>query len=180
MEASSDQSSPGDQQVNRREFLNYIWGASMALLLAETGGGIAWYLSATGRPRKETLISVDPTELRAAGNAPVRYAPRLWLCHTPAGLYAFDDYCTHLGCTIKWVPTNQRFECPCHGAKFLLDGTCIGGPARRNLDSCRVIAHTPQGTFTTPDQGGPVKVDMNFDVAIEVDVLVRFVGKPRL
>jgi cytochrome b6-f complex iron-sulfur subunit len=32
------------------------------------------------------------------------------------------------------VPTNNRFECPCHGSKYLKSGARIDGPARRNLD----------------------------------------------
>ena len=26
------------------------------------------------------------------------------------------------GCIYAWTPTNSRFECPCHGSKYRLDG----------------------------------------------------------
>jgi cytochrome b6-f complex iron-sulfur subunit len=42
--------------------------------------------------------------------------------------------CVHLGCLYSWIPTNNRFECPCHGSKYLATGTAIAGPANRNLD----------------------------------------------
>jgi len=32
------------------------------------------------------------------------------------------------------VPTNDRFECPCHGSKYLPTGVRVDGPATRNLD----------------------------------------------
>jgi cytochrome b6-f complex iron-sulfur subunit len=34
--------SPSVSPMTRREFLYYIWGASMALLLAEAGGAAIW------------------------------------------------------------------------------------------------------------------------------------------
>jgi cytochrome b6-f complex iron-sulfur subunit len=50
------------------------------------------------------------------------------------GAKALYMICVHLGCLYDWKPTNDRFECPCHGSKYLSSGTAIAGPANRNLD----------------------------------------------
>jgi cytochrome b6-f complex iron-sulfur subunit len=56
------------------------------------------------------------------------------------GVAALYKVCTHLGCIYSWVPTNNRFECPCHGSKYRLDGRRIESPAPRDLDLFKVIA----------------------------------------
>jgi cytochrome b6-f complex iron-sulfur subunit len=41
--------------------------------------------------------------------------------------------CTHLGCTVAWNAQSQQVECPCHGARYDLDGRVLKGPARQPL-----------------------------------------------
>lgn len=41
--------------------------------------------------------------------------------------------CPHAGCNVNYDNTQQKFVCPCHGAKFDLDGTVLRGPATDNL-----------------------------------------------
>ena len=50
------------------------------------------------------------------------------------GVAAIYKVCTHLGCIYRWTPANHRFECPCHGSKYRLDGRRIESPAPRTLD----------------------------------------------
>jgi cytochrome b6-f complex iron-sulfur subunit len=166
-----------NKQFSRREFLYYIWAASAALLLAESGVGLAWYMSAKDKPRSETLLRVDIQALNEAGTVPLYLYPKVWLCNTPEGLYAFHDYCTHLGCIIKWVKSNTRFECPCHAAKFEKNGIYIEGPTLRHLDSYLIRVNTPEGIRETPKDGGPV--DIADAISIEVDLEVYILGKPR-
>jgi cytochrome b6-f complex iron-sulfur subunit len=45
-----------------------------------------------------------------------------------------------LGCIYAWVNANDRFECPCHGSKYRLDGRRIEAPAPRNLDRFKLFA----------------------------------------
>ncbi len=51
---------------------------------------------------------------------------------------ALSARCTHLGCTVHWVPAETRFMCPCHGSQFAADGTVLHGPAARPLDRLAV------------------------------------------
>jgi Rieske Fe-S protein len=50
------------------------------------------------------------------------------------GFLAISSICTHLHCIVNWNAVTQRFECPCHGAKFNQDGEVLEGPPPRPLD----------------------------------------------
>src|SRR5260221_8125690 len=115
--------------VSRREFLYYIWGASMALLLAETTGTLLWFALPRFRAGEfGGVFDLDPASLPQKGTPPVGFpAGKFWISNTNDGLYALSMICTHLGCLFKWVQTTNRFECPCHGSKFTAQGLKIVG-----------------------------------------------------
>ena len=50
-------------------------------------------------------------------------------------IYALSSTCTHLSCRVKWVDTDQLYECPCHDAAFDINGAVIAGPPPRPLDA---------------------------------------------
>lgn len=163
---ASTQSAPRVQVAapSRREFLYYIWGASMALLLGEASAGLIWFAF----PRfKEGefggTFTFNPEELPAAGTAPISVpAGRFHVAHTEHGLYTLYGVCTHLGCLPKWVPTNNRFECPCHGSKYELNGQWIEGPAPRGLDRfIASVTYADGEVVSTPANGGPITIDAN-------------------
>ena len=52
---------------------------------------------------------------------------------TDEGFRAFSAVCTHLGCVVKWKKGRREFFCPCHGARFGVDGEVMGGPAPKPL-----------------------------------------------
>ena len=60
-------------------------------------------------------------------------------------LLAISAICTHAGCTVSTSGTDS-FACPCHGSRFALDGTVIGGPAATDL---REFATTIAGDDVT-------------------------------
>ncbi|HUH67010.1 MAG TPA: ubiquinol-cytochrome c reductase iron-sulfur subunit [Syntrophales bacterium] len=55
--------------------------------------------------------------------------------HGPTDVTVFSPICTHLGCHFNWNPASEHFECPCHGSVYAIDGTVLGGPAPRHLDT---------------------------------------------
>jgi cytochrome b6-f complex iron-sulfur subunit len=63
---------------------------------------------------------------------------RVWIVREEAGLYAIFAKCTHLGCTPRWLPAENKFKCPCHGSGFYKDGTNFEGPAPRPLDRFKI------------------------------------------
>jgi cytochrome b6-f complex iron-sulfur subunit len=63
---------------------------------------------------------------------------RVWIVREESGLYALFAKCTHLGCTPRWLPAENKFKCPCHGSGFFKDGTNFEGPAPRPLDRFKI------------------------------------------
>ena len=47
----------------------------------------------------------------------------------------FSPVCPHLGCHYNWNSASGHFECPCHGSVYGPDGSVLGGPAPRRLDT---------------------------------------------
>ena len=163
--------------VSRREFLYYIWGASMALLLAESGGAIVWFALPQFRAGEfGGVFNLAPGSLPAVGSPPVlKPDAKFWISNTDKGLLALSQVCVHLGCLFKWSDTNGRFECPCHGSKYQADGTYISGPAGRSLDRYIVTVTTPGGPIKTGPDGGAVPI--TGASVIVVDTGSKILGK---
>ena len=55
-------------------------------------------------------------------------------------LYAFDDTCTHMGCSLATGKLDgTTVTCPCHGSQFnVTSGAVVRGPAKRPVRS-RVV-----------------------------------------
>ncbi len=179
------------RNVSRREFLNYVWAGSLAIFMAASGGAML----AFAMPRfKEGefggifTVGALSDKLPAPDSPPVNYPDlRFWLVNIgpkeaakgagKEGLAALYKVCVHLGCLYAWVDSTVRFECPCHGSKYHLDGTYIEGPAPRDLDRFKVMLVGADGktvgeTSTasgTPDYGAPIPVPSDSSVQIKVD-----------
>lgn len=41
--------------------------------------------------------------------------------------------CPHLGCALKWNPSEHTWDCPCHGSRFERNGELIDNPATGDL-----------------------------------------------
>lgn len=152
----------GDGGMTRREFLYYIWGASMALFTAQATGLIIWFAIPRFREGQFGGAFPIPIDLLPGVNAPPANFPdgRFWLVNLDStssegaermylaedesesivGVAAIYKVCTHLGCIYDWNGANERYECPCHGSKYRLDGRRIEDPAPRNLDRFRLEA----------------------------------------
>jgi len=48
-------------------------------------------------------------------------------------LFAVHPVCTHLKCVVTWNQTEKSWDCPCHGARYAVDGTVLTGPSVRGL-----------------------------------------------
>ena len=190
--------------LTRREFLYYVWGASIALFMAEMGGAFIWFaLPKFKEGEFGGVITLPISDLPTSDSGPKDLPDvRIWLVNlgderlgdnrqpgeytVNGGVRALYKICVHLGCLYKWVPTNDRFECPCHGSKYLASGARIDGPATRNLDSFpiefiddsgNVIAQS--GTVGTgkSEEGGALDVPSGA-VAIRIDTGQRVQGAP--
>jgi cytochrome b6-f complex iron-sulfur subunit len=140
--------------ISRREFLYYIWGASMAVFTAEFTGLLVWFMLPRFREGEFGGTFTRPiSDIPDINAVPFNFPDgRFWLVNldstqpndlmwqaedegTPIqGVAAIYKVCTHLGCIYAWTAANDRFECPCHGSKYRLDGRRIESPAPRTLD----------------------------------------------
>ncbi len=151
----------GAANLTRREFLYYIWGASIALFTVEITGLIVWFMLPRFREGEFGGRFTLPSDVLPDVNDPPFDYPdgRFWLVNVNTqdatgcermwtapgdgdiqGVAAIYKVCTHLGCIYAWVDANNRFECPCHGSKYRLDGRRIEDPAPRNLDRFKLFA----------------------------------------
>jgi cytochrome b6-f complex iron-sulfur subunit len=71
---------------------------------------------------------------------------RVWLIREDDRIYALSGICTHLGCTPRWLETEDKFKCPCHGSGFYRSGQNFEGPAPRALERLK-ISRAEDGTI---------------------------------
>ncbi|MFQ5450133.1 MAG: ubiquinol-cytochrome c reductase iron-sulfur subunit [Nitrospinaceae bacterium] len=69
---------------------------------------------------------------------------RVWIVRDDEGIYAILAKCTHLGCTPRWLRTESKYKCPCHGSGFTKEGINFEGPAPRPLERLK-ISLAPDG-----------------------------------
>ncbi|NJO84044.1 MAG: Rieske 2Fe-2S domain-containing protein [Blastochloris sp.] len=165
---------------NRREFLYYIWGGSLALLLGQATAGLIWF--ALPRFAEGTfggVFSVGGDRLPQADSEPVTVPEgRFHLANVEQGVVVLYAVCTHLGCLPAWVGASHRFECPCHGSKFELDGAYIEGPAPRGLDRFATTIYFDDGTSATSAEGLPISIAGKRIARIDIDTGSRINGPP--
>src|SRR3970040_1438213 len=149
----------------------------MAVFMAGAGGVTVWFALPRFREGEFGGVFTVPVEqIPPPDSPPLEFADgRFWVVNI--GQATLDDQrqpgdyplqpgvrvlykvCVHLGCLYKWVPTNDRFECPCHGSKYLLNGVRGDGPARRHLDVLKVQVVDASGNVLVETKAG----DMNRD-----------------
>lgn len=48
--------------------------------------------------------------------------------------HILSPVCTHAGCIVNWNDQEKSWDCPCHGARYDIDGNVLNGPTKKNLD----------------------------------------------
>ncbi|HEY4196778.1 MAG TPA: FAD-dependent oxidoreductase [Mucilaginibacter sp.] len=48
-------------------------------------------------------------------------------------IHALSPLCTHAACIVNWNSAERSWDCPCHGARYDIDGDVITGPATKDL-----------------------------------------------
>jgi cytochrome b6-f complex iron-sulfur subunit len=157
---------------SRREFLYYVWGASIILLLGEATAALIWF--ALPRFKEGTfggIFNFPIDKIPAQGEAPYNEpAGRFWVTQYDSGLAVLFGVCTHLGCLPKWVPNTDRFECPCHGSKYANSGQWLDGPAPRSLDRFPIVVMFSDGTTAVTDtDGGTIPLEGRTITSMRID-----------
>ncbi|MGH2581648.1 MAG: ubiquinol-cytochrome c reductase iron-sulfur subunit [Anaerolineales bacterium] len=182
--ASQTPQSPPEEKLdlNRREFLNIAWLASLGFLTLGLGG--ATVLFSLPRFREGEfggIFTFGPvSDLPSTDQAPANFPKvKIWMSNNPEGIYALYKVCPHLGCLYGWNDQEFKFICPCHGSQYEHDGDYISGPAPRSLDRFVVRIEDQNGNVIseTPEDGGPVPLPDNPNAVIRIDTGARILGE---
>jgi len=128
-----------DVDKPRRNFLSRIVWALGSLAVLEAGWIAASFVGSRRRKAStgegERVHVVGPIEQFEAGTVTAFREGEFYLARLKdGGFLALHRKCTHLGCTVPWVPDEQRFACPCHASAFDIRGDVLNAPAPRALD----------------------------------------------
>lgn len=134
------------EAVDRRVFIGAAIGGVGVCYLAAIGYPVYRYL-ASPVERAEAQAAVTEVTLPEAHKLPrksalmFKFGPftALLIHHEDGTWSAFNAKCTHLGCTVKYEPHNDRIFCECHGGIYnAKSGANIGGPPPRPLQVYQV------------------------------------------
>jgi glycine/D-amino acid oxidase-like deaminating enzyme/nitrite reductase/ring-hydroxylating ferredoxin subunit len=53
-------------------------------------------------------------------------------------IHALNPVCTHAKCIVNWNPEEKSWDCPCHGARYDINGIVLNGPANKNLEQIKL------------------------------------------
>lgn len=106
------------------------------------------------------LVLKDHKELEKIGGWKVveNGAEKLIIARTDTNSFvACSAICTHKGCEVEYAHADKIFICPCHGARFDLQGNVVKGPAkkplaRHNIDAAALLQIAPISTEEKPAQ----------------------------
>jgi len=125
---------------SRRDFFSRLsWGGFGAFSLISL---LAFVRSAFPR-----VLFVPPSTFKAGfpadypvGEVSEKYKTefRVWIVREPTGFYAIFAKCTHLGCTPRWLASENKYKCPCHGSGYYKTGYNFEGPAPRPMDRVKL------------------------------------------
>ena len=139
--------------MDRREFTKIVTvfvGTTMGVII---GLPIIGYVIDPARKSQETdeWIPIGPLENYPIG-VPTPYAYTLtqvngWERTTTShggsvlrhsededDILVLSNRCTHLSCRVSYKEETQTYDCPCHDAKFDIDGQVIYGPPPEPLE----------------------------------------------
>ncbi|RYY61691.1 MAG: FAD-dependent oxidoreductase [Chitinophagaceae bacterium] len=64
-------------------------------------------------------------------------------------IHAVNPTCTHMKCNVNWNAAEQSWDCPCHGARYDMDGKVLTGPADRDLPVVKVEERSSVGASSS-------------------------------
>ncbi|MEV7189131.1 Rieske (2Fe-2S) protein [Kitasatospora sp. NPDC093102] len=104
--------------------------------------------SSSGSSAPKAPVDLGPASAVPEGGGKVFREQKIVVTQPTAGQYkAFSAKCTHAGCIVDQVKSDQ-IQCPCHGSRFAItDGAVQDGPAS-----------SPLPAYTVTVEGGNLKV----------------------
>jgi cytochrome b6-f complex iron-sulfur subunit len=140
----------------RRGFLNLLLGVGVV----GWAGSILYPVLRYLRPLSETatgplkLTPEELTKIQKEHFVIARSGTRRAIVFDVNGqLRALDAKCTHEGCTVQYVATDELILCACHNGKYDLDGRVLSGPPPRPLTQWAVSKEDDTVTITRETPG---------------------------
>jgi cytochrome b6-f complex iron-sulfur subunit len=146
------------KRIRRRQFLGLAWAVAVVALVGQAGAALLDFF----KPRAEpgafgTKVTAGTVAEFQPGTVNHVRKGRFYLSRLEdGGMIAMWHQCTHLGCTVPWRESENRFHCPCHSSIFDTTGEVISGPAPRPLDLFPIEL---EGDQVVVDTGKPVRRD---------------------
>jgi nitrite reductase/ring-hydroxylating ferredoxin subunit len=81
--------------------------------------------------RRRNLRELDPGEGMVVGSG---LGQKAVSCDRQGTYREVSARCTHLGCIVAWNQAETTWDCPCHGSRYLPDGSVLEGPAVSPLE----------------------------------------------
>jgi Rieske Fe-S protein len=141
------------KELSRREFIKVTTGIVGGVIGLAVGLPTAWYLidpalreggkdawipigrleeMEIGRPYPFSFTRVQVNGWERTSSSFGGYALRR--SEAPDDLLILNSRCTHLACTVNWNEAAGVYLCPCHDAKFDIEGAVLDGPPPRPLE----------------------------------------------
>ena len=126
-------------ETSRRSFLNKLWMGLGLLAMVEIISLVVAFLRPGNKQAKgavgTSIIAAGPVDKFPVDSVTAFVRGKFYLARlADGGFLALSRKCTHLGCTVPWLPKEGMFECPCHASAFDIRGEVIRPPAPRALD----------------------------------------------
>jgi glycine/D-amino acid oxidase-like deaminating enzyme/nitrite reductase/ring-hydroxylating ferredoxin subunit len=79
-------------------------------------------------------------DLKSGNGKVVKYEGETVALHKDenGSLHAVNPVCKHMKCSVAWNEAEQTWDCPCHGARYAVNGIVVTGPANRDLEKIEV------------------------------------------
>lgn len=145
-----------NKSLTRRSFIKTAWATLGSLALVESGMLVMAYL----QPRQADnefggIINAGRVDDFPPGSVTHIPKGRFYLSRlADGGFIAIHQRCTHLGCSVPWDQTQNKFVCPCHSSQFTPEGEVINPPAPQALDIFPVFL---EGDLVKVDTANPIR-----------------------
>lgn len=123
---------------DRRGFLD----ALLAVGFVSTAVAIAYPVTrflippASGEPETASAVAMKANELKPNSGKIFKFGnrPGIVVRTAEGDVRAFSGVCTHLDCTVQYLPETAQLWCACHNGIYDLGGSVVSGPPPRGLE----------------------------------------------
>jgi Rieske Fe-S protein len=124
-----------EKPISRRKLIACAWIGAAAVVVGELiVGTFAFLWPRKTQGKGEKIFIAGKLRDFKAGDVVYFRKEKTIIKKMDEGFLAFSVVCPHLNCVVNWNETLNKFECPCHGAKFNPNGEVLEGPPPRPLD----------------------------------------------